>query len=58
MRYLVDTHVLLWMTGMSALLPVKARHLIEEIDNTIVFSTASIWEVAIKNGTRISGFRD
>jgi len=55
MRYLVDTHILLWMTGMSALLPPKARDLIEEIDNIIVFSTVSIWEVAIKTAR---GYRD
>jgi len=50
MKFLVDTHVLLWMTGFSQRLPEKARDLIEDLDNTIVFSTVSIWEVAIKTG--------
>ncbi|PST18144.1 PIN domain nuclease [Rhizobium sp. JAB6] len=56
MRFLVDTHILLWMTGMSRRLPEKARNLIEDIDNTIVFSTVSIWEVAIKTGRARADF--
>ncbi|MDK4706040.1 MULTISPECIES: type II toxin-antitoxin system VapC family toxin [unclassified Rhizobium] len=56
MRLLVDTHILLWMTGMSQRLPEKARNLIEDIDNTIVFSTVSIWEVAIKTGRARADF--
>ena len=56
MRFLVDTHILLWMTGMSQRLPRKARDLIEHLDNTIVFSTISIWEVAIKTGRARSDF--
>ncbi|KAA1179529.1 type II toxin-antitoxin system VapC family toxin [Rhizobium tropici] len=50
MRFLLDTHILLWATVASQQLPEKARDLIEDLDNTIAFSTASIWEVAIKAG--------
>ncbi|MGY5809595.1 type II toxin-antitoxin system VapC family toxin [Rhizobium sp. LEGMi198b] len=50
MRFLLDTHILLWATVASQRLPEKARNLIEDLDNTIAFSTASIWEVAIKTG--------
>lgn len=50
MRFLVDTHILLWMTGMSRRLPLAARELIENVENVILFSTVSIWEVAIKTG--------
>ncbi|MDL2403005.1 type II toxin-antitoxin system VapC family toxin [Rhizobium mayense] len=50
MRFLLDTHILLWATVASQRLPEKARDLIEDLDNTIAFSTASIWEVAIKAG--------
>ncbi len=48
MKLLVDTHILLWMTGVSWRLPAKARELIEDIDNKIFFSTISIWEIVIK----------
>ena len=56
MKFLVDTHILLWMTGMSSRLPPNARELIEDIENTIAFSTVSIWEVAIK--TSLKRFSD
>jgi PIN domain nuclease of toxin-antitoxin system len=48
MKLLVDTHILLWMTGVSRRLPASAREVIEDASNVIFFSTASIWEVAIK----------
>lgn len=56
MRFLLDTHILLWTTVASQRLPEKARDLIEDLDNTIAFSTASIWEVAIKTGLARSDF--
>jgi PIN domain nuclease of toxin-antitoxin system len=52
MKLLVDTHILLWMSGMSWRLPQKARGLlenIENIENEVFFSTISIWEIAIKS---------
>jgi PIN domain nuclease of toxin-antitoxin system len=50
MKFLLDTHLLLWAIGKSDRLPLKARVLIENLDNEISFSTASIWEIAIKFG--------
>ena len=50
MKVLLDTHVLLWAAGVQARLPQEARELIEDPDTELVFSAASIWEVAIKNG--------
>ncbi|ENN84105.1 PilT protein domain protein [Rhizobium freirei PRF 81] len=50
MKFLLDTHILLWAASASERLPEKARNLIEDLDNAIVFSAASIWEVAIKTG--------
>ncbi|MDR7142119.1 type II toxin-antitoxin system VapC family toxin [Rhizobium sp. BE258] len=49
MKLLVDTHILLWMSGMSWRLPQKARGLLENIENEVFFSTISIWEIAIKS---------
>ena len=50
MKLLRDTHVLLWAAGASERLPGDARALIEDPGTEPVFSAASLWEVAIKNG--------
>jgi len=48
MRLLLDTHVLLWALSGSKRLADEARELIESPDNDVLFSAASIWEIAIK----------
>jgi PIN domain nuclease of toxin-antitoxin system len=48
MRLLLDTHVLLWALSGSKRLSGEARELIESSDNDVLFSSASIWEIAIK----------
>lgn len=48
MNYLIDTHVLIWFGETSSQLPVRIRHIIEETNNNIFVSHASIWEMAIK----------
>jgi PIN domain nuclease of toxin-antitoxin system len=48
MRLLLDTHMLLWSLADPQRLPQPARDAIESGDNEILFSAASIWEVAIK----------
>ncbi|MDR2559097.1 MAG: type II toxin-antitoxin system VapC family toxin [Oscillospiraceae bacterium] len=48
MKILIDTHLLLWAAAGE--LPVKAASYIEDKTNTLLFSPASIWEVAIKSG--------
>ena len=50
MILLLDTHVLLWAAGASPRLPADACALIEDPENELVFSAASLWEVAIKRG--------
>ncbi len=50
MTLLLDTHVLLWAAGASQRLSEDARALIEDPCNELVFSAASLWEVAIENG--------
>jgi len=55
MKLLLDTHLLLWASiagddkKSKASLSHKARDLIENEDNQLHFSPASVWEVAIKN---------
>lgn len=48
MRVLVDTHILLWAVASPERLSDEARHLLEDPGNDILFSAASIWEIAIK----------
>lgn len=50
MKLLLDTHVLLWAAGSPAQLPPAARTLLEDPNNELVFSAASLWEIAIKRG--------
>ena len=48
MRLLVDTHVLLWAAAQPQRLPTSFRRQLESPQNDVVFSAASIWELAIK----------
>lgn len=56
MKLLLDTHLLLWAAGMPERLPVEAVELLEDQDNTLLFSAASLWEVAIKSGLKRDDF--
>ena len=48
MDYLLDTHALLWFTGGDKRLSDKARKIIEDTDNNLSVSVASLFEIAIK----------
>lgn len=50
MKLLLDTHLLLWTAGDPGRLSGAARALIEDPENELIFSAASLWEVAIKGG--------
>lgn len=56
MRILLDTHILLWALGQPAKLPAAARALLEDPGNEVLFSAASIWEIAIKAQAGRFGF--
>lgn len=57
MKLLLDTHVLLWAAGAPERLSEETCLKIEEPDNEIAFSAASIWEIAIKSGLGRDDFR-
>jgi len=57
MRFLLDTHLLIWMAGAPERLSITAADLIQDPGNTLVFSVVSIWEVAIKHGLGRPEFR-
>ena len=48
MRLLLDTHVLLWAVGDPSRLSAAMCDLLEDTANEVLFSAASIWEIAIK----------
>ena len=48
MKYLLDTHSLIWFLGGDSQLSVHARKLIEDEENELFISVASLWEMAIK----------
>ena len=50
MKYLLDTHLLLWAISGDRRFPARARELLAESGAEAFFSAASVWEVAIKNG--------
>lgn len=57
MKLLLDTQLLLWAAGQPERLPVAARRMIEDARNQLMFSAASLWEVAIKSDLGRSDFR-
>jgi PIN domain nuclease of toxin-antitoxin system len=56
-RLLLDTHLLLWAAASSERLPREARELLENDDNEVYYSAASIWEIAIKSALGRKDFR-
>ena len=52
MKFLLDTHILIWSLQDSKYLPAQIRDLINETDNEIYISAASIWEIAIKSSLK------
>jgi PIN domain nuclease of toxin-antitoxin system len=57
MKLLLDTHLLLWAAGEPRRLSKAARALIDDPDNELLFSAASLWEVAIKRGLGRKDFK-
>ncbi|MCR2831899.1 type II toxin-antitoxin system VapC family toxin [Acidithiobacillus ferrooxidans] len=57
MKLLLDTHLLIWAADSIERVPAGARALMADQDNELLFSVASIWEVAIKRGLNRPGFQ-
>ena len=60
MRFLLDTHVLIWLSDRASvrktLLTEELRNAITDPQNVVLFSIVSIWEVAIKFFLNKPGF--
>lgn len=48
MRYLLDTHVLLWLFGEPARVPVDVRRVLADRTNDVLVSAVSALEIATK----------
>ena len=57
MKLLLDTQVLLWAAGQPERLSAAARRLLNNPRNELLFSAASLWEIAIKKTLGREDFR-
>jgi PIN domain nuclease of toxin-antitoxin system len=56
MKFLLDTHLLIWAVTEDRRLTARAFELITDIQNEIFFSVLSLWEIAIKRGQNRADF--
>ena len=49
MRVLLDTHAFLWFITDDRRLSRRAREIMEDSENDLLLSVASLWEIAIKS---------
>jgi PIN domain nuclease of toxin-antitoxin system len=57
MKLLLDTHVLLWAAGQPEKLSTEATALLNDPQNELLFSAASIWEIVIKHSLGWDDFK-
>ena len=57
MKLLLDTHLLLWAAGQPERLSAAARAQLDNPRNELLFSAASLWEIAIKHTLGREDFR-
>ncbi len=56
MRLLLDTHLLIWALDEPERLNPATRAIVEDEGNEVLFSVASIWEIAIKSASGRADF--
>ena len=49
MKYLLDTHIILWAAMDVKRLSRKAKSILENPENVLYFSPVSLWEISIKH---------
>jgi len=57
LKFLLDTHLLLWAANEPKKLSAKAVSLMSNPDHVLFFSAASIWEIVIKSGLGRDDFK-
>jgi PIN domain nuclease of toxin-antitoxin system len=48
MKYLLDTHTLIWLIEAPSRISLKTKQILTSSENSIYLSSASLWEIAIK----------
>jgi PIN domain nuclease of toxin-antitoxin system len=48
MKYLIDTHILIWHGENNPALKAPVLNALNDLENEIIISHASLWEIAIK----------
>ncbi|MBR0099752.1 MAG: type II toxin-antitoxin system VapC family toxin [Treponema sp.] len=48
MKFLIDTHILIWLAVSPERIPKSAFEIIENPQNDLYVSTVTLWEIAIK----------
>ena len=48
MRYLLDTHAVIWHLDDSPRLPIRTKEIIGNNENRLHISAVSLWEIAVK----------
>jgi PIN domain nuclease of toxin-antitoxin system len=59
MKYLLDTHYLLWVVADTKKISRKVRNIITDPENEIIISAISFWEISLKSSLgklTITGF--
>jgi PIN domain nuclease of toxin-antitoxin system len=56
-KLLLDTHLLIWAAAGVEHVPAGARDFMEAPENSLYFSVASLWEIAIKHGLNRPDFQ-
>jgi PIN domain nuclease of toxin-antitoxin system len=56
-KLLLDTHLLIWAAEGIERLPPGARTTMSDPENELLFSVASLWEIAIKSGLGRADFK-
>jgi len=56
-KLLLDTHLLMWAADSIERVPPDARALMADPENELLFSVASIWEIAVKHGLNRPDFQ-
>lgn len=56
MRFLLDTHFVIWVAIDDPRLKPAARAVLNDPENQFLFSVSSIWEIAIKSALRRADF--
>ncbi|HEV7919588.1 MAG TPA: type II toxin-antitoxin system VapC family toxin [Thermoanaerobaculia bacterium] len=57
MKLLLDTRLLLWAAGQPERLSAAARRQLNNPKNELIFSAASLWEIAVKSSLGRKDFR-